>query len=154
MSVLTYNVWFDLDDWQPRFDAVAGIIEHLQPTVHLTHPTPRRSLAHISVCGGACAVVRVRWCVCGGACACTCAVVRVRVFVCACACVRAFAIAGGVPSGGDPAVRTGSEAASVAQPKLPHARRRRATAYPPLLPRAFICRRRSSHSFGFRMRRS
>jgi hypothetical protein len=29
------------------------------------------------VCGGACAVVRVRWCVCGGA----CAVVRVRVRV-------------------------------------------------------------------------
>ncbi len=34
------------------------------------------------VCGGACAVVRVRWCVCGDAyacaCACACAVVRVR----------------------------------------------------------------------------
>ena len=98
MSVLTYNVWFDLDDWQPRFDAVAGIIEHLQPTVHVTH-TPPLAIVSLTSDRIACAVVRV----------------RVR--------VRAIAIAGGVPSGGDPAVRTGSEAASVAQPKLPHARR-------------------------------
>lgn len=33
VSVLTWNVWFDLDDWQLRFAAVADVIKLHKPTV-------------------------------------------------------------------------------------------------------------------------
>jgi hypothetical protein len=78
ISVLTYNVWFDLDDWQLRFDAVASIIERLQPTVHIPHPLPLSCLTCSTVCVCACCVlcmsifVYVYVCVCACVCACVC----------------------------------------------------------------------------------
>jgi hypothetical protein len=56
---------------QPKF-ADLGLIPPLLQAVEAkgwqvsAHPSP---IAFLCVCGGACAVVRVRWCVCGGACA-------------------------------------------------------------------------------------
>jgi endonuclease/exonuclease/phosphatase family metal-dependent hydrolase len=64
VSVLTWNVWFDLDDWRLRFDGVADVIRRLQPTVRLQLLHARARVSHTRQCAHLCVCVCATQIVC------------------------------------------------------------------------------------------